>query len=161
MPDEPAPGTGTAAGGRWSYRLEGRSAAPPEVLWPLLAEAERWKDWSFLTRSYLVRPGRPEPDGVGSQRRLGVGPFGSVEEVVASEAPRRFAYEGRRGVPVRSYRAEVLLEPEDGGTRITWSGALEPLVPGTGAVVLFWLRSTVARFLSELVRYGDKVRPSG
>jgi hypothetical protein len=142
--------------GRWSYRLQGRSRAAPEVLWPLLAEAERWKEWSFLTRSHLVRPGRPDPDGVGAQRRLGVGPFGTVEEVVVAEAPRRFAYEGRRGLPVRSYRAEVVLEPDGSGTAITWSGELEPLVPGTGGIVAAGLRATVARFLRQLIRYADR-----
>ena len=146
---------------RFTYRLQGRSRAAPERLWPLLAEAERWKDWSFLTRSYLVRPGRPDPDGVGSQRRLGVGPFGSVEEVVEAEAPRRFVYEGRRGLPVRLYRAEVLLEPDGAGTAITWSGELEPLVPGTGGLILAWLRSTVSRFLSQLTRYADKQASTG
>lgn len=146
---------------RFTYRLQGRSRATPEQLWPLLAEAERWKDWSFLTRSYLVRPGRPDPDGVGSQRRLAVGPFGSVEEVVVAEAPRRFVYEGRRGLPVRLYRAEVLLEADGTGTAITWSGELIPLLPGTGGLILVWLRSTVSRMLSQLTRYADRQAGAG
>lgn len=156
MADAPASGAGDR-----SYRLEGHAPGAPEVIWPLLADAEQWKKWSFLTRSHLVRPGRPDPDGVGAQRRLAVGPFGSVEEVVVFEPPRHFAYESRRGIPVRSYRADVLLEPDPaGGTHIVWSGALRPLVPGTGGLVLVWLRSTVARFLRQLIRYSENTAHS-
>lgn len=151
------PGVPPGGAGRWRYRLEATCRAAPEVLWPLVAEAERWKEWSFLTRSYLVRRGQPEPDGVGAQRRLAVGLFGSVEEVVVFEPPQHFGYVGRRGLPVRSYRADVLFEPHGELTHITWTGELEPLVPGTGALVLAGTRSAVRRFLPALVRYAEGV----
>jgi len=145
--------------GRWRYELVRRSSASPEVIWPLVAEAERWKDWSFLTRSFLLRPGRPQPDGVGALRRLAVGPFGSSEEVVVFEPPRHLGYVGRRGLPVRSYRADVTLEPEGTGTSVRWAGSLDPLVPGTGALVLAWVRAAVSRFLPALIAYSE--RPTG
>jgi hypothetical protein len=146
---------------RWRYELVGSSSATPEVLWPLLAEAERWKEWSFLTRSFLLRPGRSEPDGVGALRRLAVGPFGSSEEVVVFEPPHHLGYEGRRGLPVRRYRADVLLDPDGAGTRIRWSGSLDPLVPGTGAVVLAWVRAAVSRFLPAVIRYAERHPATG
>ena len=145
-----------AGGGRWRYELVGHSAAPPSQLWPLIAEVERWKDWSFLTRTFLLRPGSPDADGTGALRRLAVGPFGSTEEVVAFEPPVHFAYVARKGMPARHYRADVHLDAEGDGTRITWHGTLEPLVPGTGHLVLAYARSFVARFLRSVVAYADR-----
>ena len=46
--------------GRYVYRVEARSDAPVEDVWPLLGQAARWRDWSFLTASGLERAGSPE-----------------------------------------------------------------------------------------------------
>lgn len=40
----------------------------------------------------LERAGAPTPDGVGAIRRLGFGPMGSREEVVAFEPPTHLGY---------------------------------------------------------------------
>ncbi|HAM03372.1 MAG TPA: SRPBCC family protein [Acidimicrobiaceae bacterium] len=143
-------------GGRLGYELVGHTAAPPEVVWPLVAEVEHWKEWSFLTHTFLRQPGAPDPNGVGAVRRLAVGPFGSTEEVVAFEPPRHLGYVARRGMPARHYRADVVLDPEGSGTRITWSGTMDPLVPGSGPLALAYARSFVRRFLSGLTRYADR-----
>jgi hypothetical protein len=143
---------------RWGYHLVGHSRAEPDALWPLLAEVERWKQWSFLTRTFLLRPGSPEPNGVGALRRLAVGPFGSTEEVVAFEPPRHLGYVAHKGMPARHYRADVVLEEEPGGTRIEWTGKLDPY-PGTGPVAVAYARGFVARFLRQVVRYTDRAVP--
>ncbi|HLX89954.1 MAG TPA: SRPBCC family protein [Acidimicrobiales bacterium] len=155
------PAGGPAGDGRFRYEFVFRCEAPVSEVWPLVAEAERWKQWTFLTRTFLLRPGAPTPDGVGALRRFGVGPFGSVEEVVAFEAPHHLGYEARKGMPARHYRADIVLEEEGDATRVTWSGALEPLVPGTGPLVLAYARSFVGRFTRALVRYTGAPRPAG
>lgn len=156
---------GTGAGvpwrdGRWRYELEGRSSAPRETVWKLVAEVEQWKRWSMLTRTFLLRPGHPEPNGVGALRKLAVGRVGSTEEVVAFEPPRHLGYEARKGMPARRYRADVVLEEDEGGTRILWTGVVEPLLPGTGRLALAYARGFVSRFLTGLVRFAD-AHPDG
>jgi hypothetical protein len=146
---------------RWSYSLSARSQAPASVVWPLVAEVDRWREWSFVTRSYLLRDGSPAPDGVGALRRLAVGPVGSSEEVVVFEPGVHLGYEARKGLPVRSYRADVVLSAVGTGTSIAWSGSLEPLVPGTGGLVLAYARGFVRTFLRQLVRYADDRTGSG
>ena len=78
--------------GRWSFSSTARSAAPVESVWPLVGEAERWKEWSWMNRTYLLRPGQPVPDGVGAVRRFALGPSGSKEEVVAWDPPHHLGY---------------------------------------------------------------------
>lgn len=150
-----------SAQGRWRYELVAQLPAPIESVWPLVGEAERWKDWSFLTRSSLLRDGSPVPDGVGALRRFAVGAFGSTEEVVVFDPPRHLAYVGRKGLPVRLYRADVVLSEEGDGTRLVWSGKVEPLVPGTGGLALAFVRSSVKRFIAQLSRYVDCNRQTG
>lgn len=144
-------------GARWRYEVLARSKAPPATVWPLIGEAARWKDWSFMTRTFLLKDGAPTPDGVGALRRFAVGPFGSCEEVVAFEPPHHLGYVARKGIPARSYRGDIVLRPEDGGTAITWTASLEPLVPGTGALALAYTRALARRFARELVRYADRL----
>ena len=61
----------SAAAGPTRYRV-GRDhpSAPVDEVWPLIGEARRWRDWSFLTRTGLEREGEPDPDGVGAVRRF-------------------------------------------------------------------------------------------
>ena len=146
-------------GGSFRYEVVAHSDAPVPSVWPLVAEAERWRQWSFLSRSFLLREGQPVPDGVGALRRFAVGPFGSIEEVVAFEPPRRLGYVAKKGMPVKRYRADIVLDDEGEGTRITWTGSLEPLVPGTGPLALAYARTFVKRFVRELVRYTARGAP--
>ncbi len=146
------------AGGarRFSYEVVQRTSAPVSAVWPLLAHVDAWKRWSFVTRSFLVREGAPDPDGVGAVRRLAVGPFGSTEEVVAFEPPTHLGYVARRGMPARDYRADVVLSEHGTGTTITWRGSLEALVPGTGPLAIAYARSAVARFARQVARYAER-----
>ena len=140
---------------RRQFTASAWSSAPVQSVWPLVAHAARWTDWSWMTHASLLREGDPAPDGVGALRRFAVGPGASHEEVVVWDPPHHLGYEARRGLPVRRYRADVLLEPERGGTRVTWHGEIDPLVPGTGVVLRAVLGRMVAGFARRLCRYAD------
>ncbi len=85
-----------------------------------------------MTRTYLLRPGAPDPDGVGALRCFARGPGGSREEVVAWEPPHHLGYIAVKGLPVRHYRADVDLRADGEGTVVTWRGSFDEIVPGTG-----------------------------
>lgn len=138
--------------GRYAYRVSARSAAAPEAVFAVLADGAGWSRWAGpLVRYSEWAPGGPEPaGGVGSVRLLGTRAFHSREEIVESRPPELLAYAVRSGWPVKDYRAEVRLEPDGAGTRITWSGSFDALVPGTGAVVLALTRPMIAGFARRL-----------
>ena len=92
---------------RYDFEASAKSGASAAAIWPLVGEAARWKEWSWLTRTGLVREGEPPPDGVGAVRRFAFGPGGSQEEVVVWDPPRHLGYVVVKGLPVRSYRADV------------------------------------------------------
>ena len=157
-----------------AFTRSGHSLAPVAVVWPLVAEAARWKEWSFLDRSELVAEGSPVPDGVGAVRSFTRSGVGSREEVLAWEPPTHLAYTILRGFPVRDYRADVVLAPTggdgdgggvggaaSGGTTVTWSVRFEPRYPGTGAATGVVLQQIIQRFITSLVRYADREYAAG
>jgi polyketide cyclase/dehydrase/lipid transport protein len=154
QPAAPAP---SAATGRRAFVVRSRSGAAPEAVWPLIAEATRWKEWSFLDRSELERTGSPAPDGVGAVRRFTRHGIGSREEVIAWEPPHHLAYTILSGMPVRNYRADVLLEPDGAGTAVSWSVRFDERIPGSGSLLTAVLRRIVTRFAEGVARYAERV----
>ncbi len=152
--------------GQRSYEVQRRSVAPVGTVWPLIGEAHRWKDWSFLDRTDLVAVGDPLPDGVGAVRRFTSHGIGSREEVVVWDPPHHLGYVILSGFPVRHYRADVVLAPDgpDGtDTLVTWSGTFDELVPGTGRLLEVVLTKLMTRFITGLTGYADDRadRPEG
>jgi hypothetical protein len=131
-----------------SYEYRVHSAAPPEVVFEVIADATRWHEWAgwSVGASSWAREGVPAPGGVGAVRQLGRRPLFTREEVVEYEPPHHTAYRVVAGLPVRGYHADVDLVPTEAGTTIRWAGAFQPLVPGTGAVLEAILGRTVLRY---------------
>ena len=139
----------------WSFQVTATSTAPVGTLWPLVGEAARWKEWSFLTQSGLEREGDPAPDGVGAIRRFTTLGMGSREEVVLWEPPHHLGYVILSGFPVRNYRGDVVLAAEDEATRLTWSSSFDTKIPGTGRLMHEVLRLVIRRFVAGVVRAAE------
>lgn len=158
------PGTGAPEPGpddyRWSFTSSARAEAPIEAVWPLIGEAQRWKEWSWMTRTYLLRPGAPDPDGIGALRRFALGPAGSREEVVAWDRPRHLGYIAVSGLPVRRYRADVDLTADGTATVVTWRGRFDELVPGTGPLLRAVLTRMTGGFARRVARYAETTASS-
>jgi hypothetical protein len=152
----PATGSPSVPGGRWSVDARARSSASVSEVWPLIGEARRWKEWSFLTRTDIVRAGEPAPDGVGAVRRFTRHGIGSTEEVVAWEPPHHLGYTILSGFPVCHYRADVTLAPEKDGTLISWSATFDPKIPGTGRVMRGVLRRMLRGFAVAVAGYAEE-----
>jgi len=120
----------------------------------LLEAGDRWSEWAgpLVPASRWQVAGAPV-GGVGAVRRLGVRPFVSLERITAHEPPRELSYVVDSRAPFRDYRSTVLLTPlADGGTQIDWRSSFEPVVPGTGALLHWFLKATVTSFAKHLAR---------
>jgi Polyketide cyclase / dehydrase and lipid transport len=144
--------------GRWSASASARADAPVAEVWPLVGEARRWKEWSFLTRSDLERTGDPDPDGIGALRRFSRYGIGSREEVVGWDPPHHLGYAIVKGFPVRNYRADVDLTPDGGGTLITWSARFDEKVPGTGRLMVVVVTRLIRGFATDVAAYAGGQR---
>jgi uncharacterized protein YndB with AHSA1/START domain len=138
-----------------TYRVSAVSSAPPEQVFAVLADGAGWSRWAgpVVVRSWWAREGEPPPGGIGAIRALGLGRIGSREEIVAYDPPRHLAYTLLSGLPVRSYRADVHIEPHGPGSRIEWSGSFTPKVAGTAALLRLFLVATVGGFARRVARF--------
>jgi len=154
------PSTGPEPVGGHRYRVGATASAGIDAVWPLIGQARRWSDWSFLTRSVLERDGSPDPDGVGAVRHFTRYGIGSREEVVAWDPPHHLGYRILSGFPVRNYRADVTLTSEGSGTRIDWAGTFDPKIPASGRILDVVLPAMMQRFADAVARYADGMPPS-
>jgi catechol 2,3-dioxygenase-like lactoylglutathione lyase family enzyme len=124
--------------------------APIERAWSVIMDHEGMARWSGFDPVTLDRPGRPDRNGRGAERRL-KSPLGLVvEQVTEAVAPRLCRYRVVAGSPFVCHQGEIQLEPVGAETRITWSVRFRPRVPGTGAL----LRTVFGRMLGGAMRGG-------
>jgi uncharacterized protein YndB with AHSA1/START domain len=131
--------------------------APRDVVWALLEDHRGYSAWNPFPQAELEREGETSPNGVGAIRFLGAGPAGAREQMLAHEPPRHLAYTILSGVPVRNYRADVVLtETADGGTDIRWTGGFESAPPGLARVLRGFLDQTLRGLATRLAREAER-----
>jgi uncharacterized protein YndB with AHSA1/START domain len=127
-----------------------RSAAPPERVWALLADARSWPRWAPFDEAAVE-----EGEGLGELRRFQTGRGTTRERVIGFDPPRRFQYELVSGIPIRDYRAEVTLTPDGDGTAIRWHSHFRAKIPGTGGLVRRRLERFIERTAQGLAREAE------
>ena len=110
-------------------------AAPVQTVWDRYTDHVSWTDWAGLGRVRLERTGVPAPNGVGCVREISSMGVKVYEEVLSFDVPRRMTYRiVRGGLPISDHLGEVMFEPRDGGTLVTWRCRFESRIPGLGGV---------------------------
>jgi uncharacterized protein YndB with AHSA1/START domain len=141
----------------WSYRVTAHSAASPQRVYDLLADAPGWTRWApGITRASWESEGDPPPGGTGAVRAMGRRGLVFREQVLAAEPGRLHSYTVLGG-PAKAYRADVRLDDAPtGGTAIEWVGTFTPRVPGTGRLLVRITRSIIQRFANALAREAER-----
>jgi hypothetical protein len=141
-----------------SYDVRTWTVAPPDQVFGLVADANTWRHWAgpMIMYSAFGKNGDPPPGGVGAVRRLGSRRLATREEILEYDPPHYLAYTLLGRSPLRDYRAVVAFDAADGGTRITWAGAFEPVVPGTGQLLAWLLKRIVGSMAKGLAGYASK-----
>ena len=113
-----------------TYRAEAVIAAPPEQVWRVLVDFERYPEWNPFTPKLEAEltPGAPVVITVN----LGGKQVVQREEMVEAVAPERLVWKTTYGGPLllRAQRVQRLEPLEDGGTRYVSEDIMHgPLVP--------------------------------
>jgi len=94
---------------------EATAKASPQTVWALVSDATKYPYWGPWSDGHYERAGEESPGGVGAvqvlrsaERYLGRHTT-SVEKILEFEEDRHLAYTVIRGIPVRNYRADVIL----------------------------------------------------
>lgn len=145
---------------QFTIEITARSRADAATIFALEADGGRWSQWArpLVPQSAWERQGDPPPGGVGAVRLLGLRPLWVREETVAYEQDRRHEYVMRTPMPVRDYRAELVLTPTDGGTDVLWRGSFVERIPGTGPVFRVLVRGLLSVLLKRLLAAAEPGR---
>jgi hypothetical protein len=118
-------------------------AAPPEAVWEVLTDFNRWPSWNPAVKSMSA----PEPVAVGSVFRWKAGPSTITSTIQHLEPPRLVAWSGRT-MGIRAIDV-FRLEARDGTTFVreeeSWRGPVARMLRGS-------LQRTLDRSLREGVR---------
>lgn len=136
------------------------STASAEAIWRFLADVTTWVEWSSFDEASYAKEGEPAPHGVGAERAFRVGPFRSVDTVIAFDPPTRLVYGYSGPIPMKDYRAVVTLTPRAGGTRIRWRAQFSPRIPFTGRLIEAMLGKVFRDLSSGLARVAESAVPS-
>jgi hypothetical protein len=127
-------------------RAEATTRATPQALWALVADATTYAQWGPWNASGYEDP---NARGVGARRFMRYGRRTTVERILVLEENRVLAYNVERGIPVRNYRAEVVLTPSDAGTHVDWSAEWDSTL--LGRAVHRKLRTLYPEVMARLV----------
>jgi uncharacterized protein YndB with AHSA1/START domain len=122
---------------RRSIRVTRQISAPPEAVFPVLADHANYDRFDGIRRSELAEKGDPAPKGLGAVRWVWLGPLRFEEQVTAFEPPVRLDYLIRdvRGLPFSHEGGSIRLSPTEAGTDAVWTSSFEIPVPVIGSTL--------------------------
>ena len=119
----------------------------PDAVYAILTDHARLDAFMELRDSVLLRPGTPDPNGLGAERQVVINMFGWLpirftEDITLAEPPHEFHYLVSKArvmvgpVPlwsgVKHYGGQVKLAAVAGGCRAQWTSTIEVRVPLVG-----------------------------
>jgi hypothetical protein len=136
--------------GELHVEATGMTLADVDTVWALVADANtyaRWGPWS----DGGYEPPSKGPSVPGSVQWFRFGRrTKSIEKVLGVDTPSRIVYTVVRGIPVKNYRAEVTLTPNDpSGTSIRWAATWDKTL--MGRLVRRKLQSVYRQVMEELI----------
>jgi uncharacterized protein YndB with AHSA1/START domain len=126
---------------------------PPERIFAHLAEHENLAA-VFGAKVTRLRDGDAgERNGVGSMRRLQIGPLPPFEETVTEfVAPERIVYRITKGSPLRGHVGTMEFAPTAEGTRFVYDIRIASPIPGIAPLVTASLTRSISRSLEGIER---------
>jgi uncharacterized protein YndB with AHSA1/START domain len=144
-----------------SFTFVRQVAAPPETVFDVLTDHQRYAAITPLRKSVLEREGEPAPNGVGAIRVLSSAGPPLREEVLAFQPPKRFSYRLLSGAPVRDHVGTVALESSGDGTKVTYAVRTMPTVPLAGFAVVGVAKLAVKALLEGIVAESERRAAAG
>jgi uncharacterized protein YndB with AHSA1/START domain len=134
---------------------EGRTLAEVGTVWALVADANTYSQWGPWNDGGYDPPAKgPSRPGSVQWFRFGRRTT-SVEKILEVDAPKRIIYTVERGIPVKNYRAEVMLTPNiPSGTSIRWTATWDNTL--MGRLVHQKLRAVYRQVMDALVAAADR-----
>jgi len=111
-----------------------------------------------ISHSELLRPGRPNPNGVGASRKIKAGPITFIEDIVGYDPPNLLEYRVIKSSPIRiDHKLGIVkLSKQRNRTKVNWVSEFEIPLPIIGRIVERIAGYTFAKAFSKLLRSIEK-----
>ena len=93
-----------------------------------------------------------DPNGVGSIRKVGLGPLGLEETVTRFEPDNIIEYTITSVSPLRNHLGRILFSEKNGKTEVNYTITFEDVVPFTGKVVSVVLEQAIKKGMNRIPR---------
>jgi uncharacterized protein YndB with AHSA1/START domain len=134
-------------------QIEHDFAKPPASIFAHLAEHENLAEVFGAKIERLCDGQDGERNGVGSVRRLKIGPLAPFEETVTEFVPdERIVYRITKGSPLRGHVGVMTFSPTPGGTHFAYDIRLASPVPGLALLVRAALTRSITQSLPKVAR---------
>lgn len=114
----------------------------------------------FLARIRRITdaPGADGPNGVGSVRRIWIGPTPSFDETITVYEPaKRIEYQITRGSPIKNHNGVMVFTESAGVTTVDYTINMESKIPGTTGILISIMSFVVRK---GMLRVKPKVEAS-
>lgn len=141
--------------GRQKFLVTQGFEASPEAVFHELSDPSRMSAWAGIKLARIKDGGNPaHPNSTGSLRSVKVGPAVFVERITSYDPPRGYTYTISEGSPMKDYRGEVTVTPEQGGCTVRWSVSFKSKIPLAGP---FLVNATKAGFAMGLRKLSGRM----
>lgn len=117
--------------------------APPEIVFRALSKHATLNTifWPVQTQRYVDAEDADNPDGVGSVRRMGLGPIKPIQEkITRMETNRVIEYKLINNPLVSHHLGRLSFSEANGGTNVVYTIALQSRLPLVADAVLLQLK---------------------
>jgi len=134
-------------------QIEHEFAKPPERIFAYLSEHENLAE-VFGAKVTRLRDGEDQRNGVGSVRKLQIGPLPPFEETVTEfVVPERIVYKITKGSPLRGHLGVMTFAATpSGGTRFVYDIRIASPIPGLAPLVRAALTRSITQALPGVER---------
>jgi uncharacterized protein YndB with AHSA1/START domain len=126
---------------------------PRSRVFALFADHERFGKLLGAPVKRIRDSDQADPNGVGSIRKIGLGPIGLKETVITFEPGSLIEYAISSMSPIRNHLGRIRFEDAaDGRTRVLYTISFEDIVPYTGKLVSSALDQGIRKGLRRVPR---------
>lgn len=121
---------------RYTIEIEETFDIPRRRVFAVFADHQRFGKLLGAPIKRIRDSDQADPNGIGSVRKIGIGPIGLEETVLSFEPETLIEYTVTSMSPIRNHLGRIRFdETPDGQTRVHYTISFEDIVPFTGKVV--------------------------
>ncbi|MCR8915121.1 SRPBCC family protein [Marinobacter panjinensis] len=137
----------------YTIEIDETFEVPRHRVFALFADHERFGKLLGAPVKRIRDSDQADPNGVGSIRKIGIGPIGLKETVITFEPGSLIEYTITSMSPIRNHLGRIRFEDAaNGRTRVQYTISFEDIVPHTGKLVSSALDQAIRKGIRRVPR---------